>query len=185
MWNFKNIGNIDVLNYKKIFDLNDDWDNEFTQRRNELFKAHISTKVIPICWSRESLNFSPEIVAPKTRFWDTYYDEVFFNDIFKNLNKFYGKGYFVRLVLANLLPNGIIPYHVDSGLSLEKNHRIHIPIKTNENVYFYVGDEERNIKVGEIVEINNNILHSVENRSDKNRIHLIVDWHVHPCEISQ
>ena len=57
-----------------------------------------------------------------------------------------------------------------------KCHRIHVPIITNDEVVFSVGGEELNMREGEMWEINNATLHAVENRSEQDRIHLIVDW---------
>ena len=56
------------------------------------------------------------------------------------------------------------------------SHRIHIPIVTGENNIFLVNGELKNMQVGEMWEINNELPHMVENRSDEDRIHLIVDW---------
>jgi tetratricopeptide (TPR) repeat protein len=85
-------------------------------------------------------------------------------------------GFIVRVVLAKLLAGGEIPHHTDSGFSLLNCHRVHIPIVTNEQVIFIVGGEEKNMKVGEFWEINNGTDHAVENRSEEDRIHMIIDW---------
>jgi quercetin dioxygenase-like cupin family protein len=49
---------------------------------------------------------------------------------------------------------------------------------TDDEVIFTVGGEERNIKEGEIFEIDNsNKLHSVINNSEEiDRVHLLADW---------
>lgn len=85
-------------------------------------------------------------------------------------------GFVVRLIFAKLLAGGKIPRHADGGFSLMNSHRIHIPIVTNEQNVFFVNGEEKNMRTGEIWEINNESVHMVENRSDEDRIHLIVDW---------
>ena len=64
-------------------------------------------------------------------------------------------------------------------------HRIHIPIVTNEKSIFFVNGEEKNMRGGEIWEIDNEAVHMVENRSDADRIHLIVDWMPNPAGRSQ
>ena len=53
--------------------------------------------------------------------------------------------------------------------------RHHIPIVTNDEVWFYVDGEKKNLKTGEIWEIDNTKLHKVENLSNKDRVHVIVD----------
>jgi tetratricopeptide (TPR) repeat protein len=85
-------------------------------------------------------------------------------------------GFIVRLLLAKLLAGGKIPNHTDAGYSLLNCHRVHIPVITDDKVVFVVGGEEKNMQVGEFWEINNGLEHAVENRSDEDRIHLIVDW---------
>ena len=85
-------------------------------------------------------------------------------------------GFVVRLIFAKLLAGGKIPKHADGGFSLLNCHRVHIPIMTNDRNIFYVNGEEKSMQVGELWEINNELVHMVENRSDEDRIHLIVDW---------
>lgn len=85
-------------------------------------------------------------------------------------------GVIVRLLLAKLVAGGKIPKHTDAGYSLLNCHRIHLPIVTNEDVYFHVGGEEINMRAGELWEINNGTVHAVDNRGTEDRIHLIVDW---------
>jgi aspartyl/asparaginyl beta-hydroxylase (cupin superfamily) len=56
-------------------------------------------------------------------------------------------------------------------------NRVHIPIITNKDVFFKIEDQIKQLKEGEMWEINNSErLHSVENNSNKDRIHLIIDW---------
>lgn len=89
-------------------------------------------------------------------------------------NYFTIKDYTVLIV--NLKPKGIINPHTDNGSRyFELGHRLHIPIKTNENVSFTVGNTTMNMKVGGIYEINNLTTHSVKNNSTENRIHIIMD----------
>jgi len=80
--------------------------------------------------------------------------------------------------LVKLTAKKSIRPHVDVvGFSLVVCRRIHIPIETNDECYFTVGDDKRNLKVGELWEINNDKKeHSVNNFGDTDRIHLIVDW---------
>jgi tetratricopeptide (TPR) repeat protein len=91
-------------------------------------------------------------------------------------NYYRNNGFVVRLILAKLLAGGKIPQHTDAGYSLLNSHRIHLPIVTNDDVVFFVGGEEINMRTGELWEINNGTVHAVENRSNEDRIHLIVDW---------
>lgn len=86
------------------------------------------------------------------------------------LNKRHGK-----VLLINLPAGCKVEPHIDSGSYLESVRRLHIPIETNENVVFTVGGEEKNMKVGDCIEINNTKVHGVYNQGTTNRIHLLVD----------
>lgn len=85
-------------------------------------------------------------------------------------------GWCVRCILTQLKPGGRIAPHVDSGFSLQRSHRVHVPIITGGHVEFQVGDEVRNLEEGCLWEINNMRTHSVVNRGSDPRVHLIVDW---------
>ena len=53
--------------------------------------------------------------------------------------------------------------------------RFHIPIITNEKSFIRVNGEDKNMKVGECWEFNNNFRHKVWNNGDTDRIHFIID----------
>jgi quercetin dioxygenase-like cupin family protein len=79
-----------------------------------------------------------------------------------------------RLLLVKLKAGGVIPPHKDSGRSLTKCRRIHIPIITNPKVMFTVGDITINMLEGSAYEINNQLKHSVTNKGE-DRVHMIID----------
>ena len=54
-------------------------------------------------------------------------------------------------------------------------HRIHIPIITNDQVIFHIDKIPFFLEEGKVYEINNQKLHSVENNSNFDRVHLIID----------
>jgi len=47
---------------------------------------------------------------------------------------------------------------------------------TNDAVWFSVGSETINMREGQLYEINNRRLHSVENKGSDDRVHLILDF---------
>jgi len=97
--------------------------------------------------------------------------------VFDYIADYFGNdGYIVRALFARLAAHGRIDSHTDGLFSLLKCHRIHIPIITNDQVVFNIGGEEKVLAEGEMWEINNATLHAVDNRSDEDRIHLIIDW---------
>lgn len=87
--------------------------------------------------------------------------------------KFDGKSGLV--LYAKLPPNKKIPKHSDPDYYLSVVHRLHIPIFTNENCYFHLDDTTIHMEEGRLYEINNLMNHSVENKGDSDRVHLIVD----------
>jgi hypothetical protein len=81
----------------------------------------------------------------------------------------------VRIEFVRMLSNTSIRPHIDGGDMLYIIRRCHIPLITNDKVFFTVLGNTVNMKTGTAYEINNGMLHSVENNSDSDRVHLIVD----------
>ena len=80
-----------------------------------------------------------------------------------------------NVLLIKLKAGQNISSHQDSGSYLVSSRRHHIPIITSDNTWFTVGSEKINMAVGECWEINNTRFHSVENNSNIDRIHLLID----------
>jgi hypothetical protein len=92
-------------------------------------------------------------------------------DYLKNLHN----GEVGRSMLVKLPAGKNIDKHFDGGsyLSIAKRH--HIPVITNDKVWFIIDGEKKHLDVGEIWEIDNTKEHEVQNLGDKDRVHLIVD----------
>jgi len=156
----------------KILLNNLDWNSyKFRQKR---YKDHLETKTIPIIWSE---NFSTPIN------WDPYYD--IFKDDLKDVESIIkkslcNKGNFMSAILINLPSGKSIKRHRDAnpiGEKFNRCHRIHIPILTNKDCFFEIDGEIKNMREGEIWEINNiRKFHSVQNNGISDRIHLLIDW---------
>ena len=99
------------------------------------------------------------------------------NNIINLIKKYYKNNSLIiaRCLIVCLKPLTNIPIHRDYGYILELGHRIHIPIKTNNNVLFNVGNTQKNLEKGKIYEINNCRDHWVNNNSTEERYHLIID----------
>ena len=172
--NFTYIGKIDVssilMNLKS--DLID-WDMESV--RQEVYKVHSKTKTIPIKWSYDSL--IKETVPPKHPIYYSLFDTYTFTESIRPMvEEVYGKGEFYRICLVKLTANSKIGAHKDSGESLIKDKRIHIPIITHPDIKFSVGGEVKNMRVGEMWTIDNSATHSVDNPTNVDRVHLIIDY---------
>ncbi len=69
--------------------------------------------------------------------------------------------------------------HRDYNLSLDDGEvRLHVAITTNPLVDFYLNGERVVMNPGECWYINANLPHKVENRSDSDRVHLVIDCKV-------
>ena len=165
-FNFKLHGKLDVSSIKERL-IGLDWDDY--QFRQKTYLDHSKTKTIPLMWDEKKINI---------KYWPNY--ELFELDL-KNLevllNKILGGGIIETAILINL-PKGeeIVP-HYDVGEYFSKRNRIHIPIITNKDCLFQIEEELKNMKEGEIWEINNNEkYHSVKNKGNEDRIHLLIDF---------
>jgi hypothetical protein len=171
MKNFNYIGKIKIKSFRdKINNFNNKlWDNfDFRQKT---FEVHKETKTIPLIFDTDFRLNNPTYLNE----YKTFKDE--FEIIENKLKEIYGKGFIIRAILVLLKSNSKINRHIDTGKSLSICHRIHIPIITNKNILFEIDNEIKNLKEGEMWEINNSEkMHSVVNNSNTDRIHLIVDW---------
>lgn len=71
--------------------------------------------------------------------------------------------------------------HRDYDLGLEDGEiRLHLPIRTNPDVEFLLDDQRVDLREGELWYLNFNLYHSVHNRSEVDRIHLVIDCIVNP-----
>jgi hypothetical protein len=77
--------------------------------------------------------------------------------------------------LARLNAGGSLALHQDSGEFLERVHRLHIPIKTNDNCFYLVDEERVQMAAGTLYEIDNQRRHGVVNEGAQDRIHLVVN----------
>jgi hypothetical protein len=81
--------------------------------------------------------------------------------------------------LLNLAAGAFIKEHRDADLAFEKGEiRVHIPVQTNNEVEFILDGENICLKEGECWYMNFNLHHSINNKSNKDRIHLVIDAEV-------
>jgi hypothetical protein len=80
----------------------------------------------------------------------------------------------VRLLKLNA--GAVIKEHRDADLNFEKGEiRLHIPVQTHADVEFFLDKERMELKEGECWYMNFNLPHAVSNRSNTDRIHLVMD----------
>jgi|LakMenE01Jun11ns_1017448.scaffolds.fasta_scaffold9958406_2 hypothetical protein len=82
-----------------------------------------------------------------------------------------------RIMVVKLLPGGRVIPHIDTGLYFQRYHRFHVPITTNSQVLFIGPADNKPIHMpkGILCQLMNRQLHGVENNSNDDRIHIIVD----------
>ena len=179
----RKIGDIDVTRFAqqaaKITDA--EWTADAF--RQKTYEVHKQTQTIRLIMDEDGRHRDPTY-HPSYEVYKELVDpiEIFIRRQFeqtlkaKRLRKKHGRGYFIRMILVKLLANGSIPHHVDQGETLSKSHRMHLPIITNEQNLFSVGDTEMHMKAGELWEINNRREHGVVNGGSEDRTHLIIDY---------
>jgi hypothetical protein len=78
--------------------------------------------------------------------------------------------------LLRLSARSSIREHKDYKLGFEDGElRVHVPVVTNVNVAFFLAGEQVIMQEGEAWYLNLNLSHRVENQSDIDRIHLVID----------
>jgi hypothetical protein len=78
--------------------------------------------------------------------------------------------------LMRLTPGSTIKVHTDYDLSLEDGvARLHVPITTNPGVEFRLNDRPVEMNLGECWYLRLSDPHSVVNRGERDRVHLVVD----------
>ncbi|WKL50327.1 aspartyl/asparaginyl beta-hydroxylase domain-containing protein [Flavobacterium pectinovorum] len=145
---------------------------------NDLWTPHFNTNRYEGNWTSVSLRSQSGLVNDITSFANTEH---------KNTNLLDRCHYFKEIMdwfqcekeavrLLRLGPGSEIKEHVDNDTSYEDGFfRIHIPIITNEEVFFYVDKKRVPMKMGECWYANFQLPHSVENKSTEPRIHLTLD----------
>jgi hypothetical protein len=174
--NYNYVGKVDVSELKqKVQALDQSYWQEHTERQ-EHHKEHKYTECLPLMWDEPNLLTLNE--STKHPLFYQLEIQDFLDRIAPLYKEKYGDGYFNRVILVKLLANRDIIPHSDTGKMLIPR-RTHIALITNPDVFFLVGYpemEEKNMKPGEIWEIDNSTGHAVENLSDEDRIHFIIDY---------
>lgn len=82
-----------------------------------------------------------------------------------------------RIMIVNLEPRGRVPIHIDPYDYFAMYSRFHVPVKTNPDVIFSggPGTPVEHMPYRHLSQLNNRLMHQLDNNSDENRIHVIVD----------
>lgn len=174
--NFNYIDNIDIISLKeKVLSSESLWTKRPKIVENPLINVQRETFLIPLKWQEKSMESGIESLMDE-KIKESLDVSPFLEKLYQILHKTYGEGIAVRILITKLPANCKIYPHYDKGFSLKNAHRIHIPLQTHPSIIFNVDDEIISMKEGEIWEIDNTKLHSVENNSPIDRIHFIIDY---------
>jgi aspartyl/asparaginyl beta-hydroxylase len=172
---YRNLGSVNVSDLKRRVEaLSDsDWqiaDSEKPNKFNALGRAQHLVFRFP-------KNLKSHLESYETSHWSGWKD-IIEPIIEKAVQPFnYSKGYFPRIMLAKLPSKSEVKPHVDKSPSAQYPHKIHIPIFTNNEVFFYANGESIHMEVGQVYEVNNNQLHWAINNGNIDRIHLIFEYY--------
>lgn len=148
----------------------DDW---FVEDYRNSASGMNGVNSIPIFHSKDCADRSDALLTVKKgKLFGKYYPLV--KPILNELKKYYYFNYHASF-LARLNPRQTITSHVDIGDFLLKCNRIHVPLKTNPKVIYLINGEKYYWKRGFIYEFDNTLWHGVYNKSDEDRIHLILN----------
>lgn len=154
--------------FQKVSSLNEsDWLTH--KARLENINNYVKTKSIVIKGNKW-IDCHPDYLTSK--------EKLFENNIIDLHNFFvrlYKRGSLTNLIIVKLLKNSTIPSHKNNNLDTNTKRFI-IPIITNPEVHFEVGGERKSLFANEIWEINNSNEYRVENYSNIDCLHTIVDW---------
>lgn len=173
---YKKVFNVNVNEIKSLINKVSDEEWNRWDIRQKRFEVHSKTKTYPLMfWSNlETFQVGTNdtcnvlLMNELSPLWKPI------KNIIRILEKKYN-GKCINTILTKLPPKSCIPTHTDGGYLLSISHRFHIPIKTNKDIFFFIKNENYNFQEGTVYEISNLDLHGVENNSDEDRIHLIID----------
>lgn len=142
--------------------------------RQQTFSVHKDTQSIVLKWSKNSDTTSPVETSPLYSEFEPLILPILniIQDHFK-----YEKPIIRKMMLAKLKKGGVISEHIDAAIALRMVHRIHIAITSNDDVHFYIDEEDFHFDVGSIIEFDNTRYHAVYNKGNEDRIHLIIDYY--------
>jgi hypothetical protein len=89
----------------------------------------------------------------------------------------YVRAAYPRVMLARMAAGGKITPHMDQHVAAQWPHKIHVPLTTNPQVGFRIGDTIHHLPEGEAFEVNNMGIHAVRNDGTTDRIHLIFEYY--------
>ena len=83
-----------------------------------------------------------------------------------------------RVALLKLGSKSVIPIHRDNHKYFTQALRFHVPIRTNDKVFFFNNGNIFQMKEGEVWSIDNLGRHAVVNNGEEERLHMVIDIYI-------
>jgi diphthamide synthase subunit DPH2 len=172
-WGINHFGVVEIAGIKKeVTEYIDEWLIDVSRQRS--FQTHEQTFMYQLKELDYGWNLKDKVTSstPNTFKTDSANNEL--KKIYERLEHLV-EGKVVRCEVINMSPNSRIRTHKDTSDLLYLSRRFHVPIITNKDCTFIVEEQSFHLEEANLYELNNRRYHSVQNFSDENRIHLIVD----------
>jgi len=172
-WKINNFGIVKIDNIKKeAIQYVDEWLIDIS--RQKTYQTHEDTFMYQLKELDYNWNMIDKVKSTSPNNLKTKDANYEIKKIYDKL-ELLAQGKVVRSELINMNPNSRIRAHKDRGDLLYISRRFHVPIFTNSKCVFIVEKEYFHLEEANVYELNNRKYHAVENFSDENRIHLIID----------
>lgn len=181
--NFLHLGTVDIGTLRQQVDelTDEQWAAYALRRKRD--EAHRDTQTIGLVFDPDLRHSHPTRLPALDIFHDAIYPALalvagYYENSGKGkaLTEEFGLGYFIRATLVRVMAGGSIGARQDDEFSLTHSHRVHLPIVTDDRIFFIVGKETRVLPAGELYEVNNRRLNSVHNDSSENFVQLVLDF---------
>ena len=172
-WTIKHIGTFKTEYLEKtILNFDKEWDLDIS--RQNIGMTHKHTKMFRLLETDYLWMPGTPINTIKVNEFDNIDANKEIQYIYDLLENMYS-GKILRCEVIKLNANSEVYKHTDGGALLHYSRRIHIPIITSEKITFTVYNNTIHMKKSNAYEINNQLPHSVNNPTDIDRVHIIID----------
>ena len=124
-------------------------------------------------------------VQPADLRWTKLYEEPYLLPLKEILSHIPAE--FERVRVMRLKAGTTIKKHtdkVDKEIKQGKIVRLHVPLKTNQHVHFYLWEGKKenhfSLQVGKYYYVDVTAAHAVHNKADFDRLHLVIDCYMNP-----
>lgn len=170
---------VDVYPLLKAIERNAHLFDKITGRQDTPGSPHSDTKAIFLRWCKDltvEAVFNDLEAVDREEFSEISEAREIVAEVVKTV----GATKLGRVLITTLKPNGSILPHADEGAVADHYERFHVVLKSEPGNFFYSqisksSGEYLHMKAGEVWWFNHKRPHWLENNSEQDRIHLIID----------